>query len=478
MQFEIAGAKHVAKWEYIEMLYNLDSKGSINLCHKLTYVHAHLNLGMKMRVRLAAQVFSKSVAASIRTMVFLGLMPEESLQTATFCDVINDLFDVLNSVSHQGGLKAVVKQMFLEDRLVFLRQQMLFIESWIFCSRKQGRFKSLLFKQAWQISVSGIYNLLEQLMQHRGLKYVATRRFSQDPIENLFSVIRERNGHNAHPSFEEFHSALRSIACCRDLKEGLSHHTNCEKDGDEHALGFANLCVKSGTSDASPTENVPPYSSFSESTASLWDSSFAVWSNLFETSEQILETDLLTDSVTMESHTTTLDVSRDFLPLSTTEHECASYLAGYLGRKVFVPLHCDQCLSAAISATPIGIFIKEKQFEFAKKGLCYPTEQFVRVVGMMESVFKTVIQNVAHCEGVMQKVKEALRHSSVKLFDVLSDHNLNHQLLLMDQLETLFVRVRLHHYAKVNNNIFRQDCTRKATNKWMKLGVKHLRHEP
>ena len=74
---------------------------------------------------------------------------------------------------------------------------------------------------------------------------------------------------------------------------------------------------------------------------------------------------------------------------------------------------------------------------------------------MMESVFKTIIQNVAHCEGVMEKVKEAMRHSTVQLFDVLSDHNLNHQLLFMDQLETLFVRVRLHHYAKVKKNIFR-----------------------
>ncbi len=63
------------------------------------------------------------------------------------------------------------------------------------------------------------------------------------------------------------------------------------------------------------------------------------------------------------------------------------------------------------------------------------------------------------------------RSASVKLFDVLSDHDFSHQMILLDKIETLFVRVRLHHFANVQNAKFRQECCRKSNKKWQKLGV-------
>jgi hypothetical protein len=116
-------------------------------------------------------------------MVALGNMPSEALQTADFCVKVNDLFDVMNSVSQSGGLKAVTKRKFFDERIAFLESGLIFVKSWHFCSRRQGRFKDILFHHAWQISVSAIRNLLIELMQRRGLSYVATRRFCQDPVE-------------------------------------------------------------------------------------------------------------------------------------------------------------------------------------------------------------------------------------------------------------------------------------------------------
>ena len=50
-----------------------------------------------MRVRLAAQVLSHSVAAGIYTHVALNAMPETATYTAEFLDKLDGLFDCFNS---------------------------------------------------------------------------------------------------------------------------------------------------------------------------------------------------------------------------------------------------------------------------------------------------------------------------------------------------------------------------------------------
>ena len=158
-------------------------------------------------------------------------------------------------------------------------------------------------------------------------------------------------------------------------------------------------------------------------------------------------------------------------PLSATEQEAAAYIAGYLGRKVVWPNNCDACLSAVVSNSPVGLFIQEKQYQFIKKGLCYPTQHFASVVRHMESLFQKTIASDCHKRNIMDVMKVNIRAASLRLFDVLSDHDLGHQMHLLDKLETMFVRVRLHHFAKQMNAQFRQDCSRKANKKWQKLGV-------
>jgi hypothetical protein len=49
-----------------------------------------------MKVKLAVQVLSHSVAAGINTMVLLKKMPKEARQTADFIQKMDDMFDILN----------------------------------------------------------------------------------------------------------------------------------------------------------------------------------------------------------------------------------------------------------------------------------------------------------------------------------------------------------------------------------------------
>ena len=64
----------VMKWKYIVDYYERDSKQALKLAPKITDKHLNLPPFAGMRVRLAAQVFSHSVAAGTNTHVAFGAL--------------------------------------------------------------------------------------------------------------------------------------------------------------------------------------------------------------------------------------------------------------------------------------------------------------------------------------------------------------------------------------------------------------------
>jgi hypothetical protein len=63
---------------------------------KLTKFHICVRDFSKMKVKLATQTLSHSVAAGIRALVSLNVMSEEANETADFVENIDTLFDLLN----------------------------------------------------------------------------------------------------------------------------------------------------------------------------------------------------------------------------------------------------------------------------------------------------------------------------------------------------------------------------------------------
>ena len=83
------------KWEFIEKLYNYQSKCNIKLSNKLTKKHIYYKDNI-MKVKLAVQVLSNSVAKSLELLTnfndFYDVQP-----TVDFLIIINNIFDILNS---------------------------------------------------------------------------------------------------------------------------------------------------------------------------------------------------------------------------------------------------------------------------------------------------------------------------------------------------------------------------------------------
>ncbi|KAL0161347.1 hypothetical protein M9458_045072, partial [Cirrhinus mrigala] len=88
-------------WDILEDLYAYDSHQEIRLCCRLTKKHVHLPPFASMRVRLATQVLSHSVAVGIKTLTDIkgltGQHQQNYLAAARFCENFNGLFDCFNS---------------------------------------------------------------------------------------------------------------------------------------------------------------------------------------------------------------------------------------------------------------------------------------------------------------------------------------------------------------------------------------------
>ena len=70
---------------------------NIDIAGKLSEKHINLNSFARMKVNLAVQALSQSVASGIRCVVHLtGKLHQDSLHT-DFCEFFNNIFDIFNS---------------------------------------------------------------------------------------------------------------------------------------------------------------------------------------------------------------------------------------------------------------------------------------------------------------------------------------------------------------------------------------------
>lgn len=97
LQKNIHFDKHVAKWSDLQALYDLDgSNPDSKICKKLTENHIRPEGRLKMKVKLATQIFSRDVYAALTFAEKCGIMQcEGTRELVLFMD---QLFDSLNSV--------------------------------------------------------------------------------------------------------------------------------------------------------------------------------------------------------------------------------------------------------------------------------------------------------------------------------------------------------------------------------------------
>ena len=195
------------RWKHIADFYAADSKLPIKMAPKLTQKHIELPPFSPLRVKLATQVLSHSVAAGITTMVSLGALPKEAQPTADFAEKMVRLFNYFNSqtMSSAAPLRSAITAD--SDHIAFLTE----CRTWLL-TIKSGNGRKPPCLVGWQMAINCLLLLWLDLQEHHDFTCLLTNRLNQDCLENLFSVIRGKGGQRDNPDPVQFRTAFRQVS--------------------------------------------------------------------------------------------------------------------------------------------------------------------------------------------------------------------------------------------------------------------------
>ena len=236
VKFCYEGTTQKASWKHIEAFYEKDSKLNFRITPKLTPNHLYPSNFTKMKVRYASQIFSHSVAAALYTHVSLKSLPPEAASTADFLLVMDKLFDCLNSSSFSTS-KPLKKPIEAKTRHVeYLESMLCMFNNLVYLERRNevevdvtNRIKCI---SGWVITIEAFLQLWQTLQCTRNQKFLLTRRFNQDCLENFFGQIRQQNGNTDNPTCLQFGRTFKKLFYKSYLSDSNVNTGNCEIDFD------------------------------------------------------------------------------------------------------------------------------------------------------------------------------------------------------------------------------------------------------
>ena len=170
--------------DVIEM-YERDKRTALRRAPRLTQNHMAPDVSMKMRVSLAAQVFSHSTSAALTSME--NELPPTASNTAKLLKMFNQIFDFLNSTSltEIGSRRVALRQLWhtqREQAVAWINK----IESLSFIplhGKRRTVVRSMPFKKGWLISLQAIVSLIDDCFRTEEIFFVRTRLLNQDILE-------------------------------------------------------------------------------------------------------------------------------------------------------------------------------------------------------------------------------------------------------------------------------------------------------
>jgi hypothetical protein len=214
-------------FSHIANLFYSDQELALHSLPKLTLDHIVLTSYSKMKVKLATQVLSKSVAIALEESG-----DEEVLGTAKFCRMMNDFFDCTNVRSTTEYVRKrndLIKPYSSCDdsRLTWLKDVFLqYLDDWkrstltrpgVYSLDDRGKmFLSIQTYNGLKISVNSHVEAIKFLLS-QGFQYVLTERFMQDVLEDYFGHQRAKGGRSDNPTAQQFGYNDLTIASQRDI---------------------------------------------------------------------------------------------------------------------------------------------------------------------------------------------------------------------------------------------------------------------
>ncbi|KAH8033536.1 hypothetical protein HPB51_013613 [Rhipicephalus microplus] len=220
---------------YLRKLLDITEKqSSFKLVRNLTQKHVYPTNFEKLSVKRAVEVFSpqacirKGVTSALRYLLQYGRRFgifgfEDCLPTIELMEMIFKWFtihNIRNTTFHvvsrdQNRMPFSSPD---DDRLIWLEQEFLpFFAAWKAAAPHKRAFISLETYEALQLTTMSTVQCTQFLIRS-GFLYVLTAKFSSDPVEALFSTIRQLQGSNDQTDARAALSSLQKV-----LVMGMMH---------------------------------------------------------------------------------------------------------------------------------------------------------------------------------------------------------------------------------------------------------------
>lgn len=94
-----------------------------------------------------------------------------------------------------------------------------YLKAWEQHTKGGGGFLNNSTTAGLRVTISSTLDLLDYLTEKVGFKYLMTAKTSQDPLENLFGIIRQSSGSNDHPTPTQFLITVNCMSFYGSVKE-------------------------------------------------------------------------------------------------------------------------------------------------------------------------------------------------------------------------------------------------------------------
>ena len=411
-------------WKYIVELFKLQDDEGLHLGNKLKRAHIHF-YKQKMKVKLASQIFSDSVADAIEfCLKELKIKEfEGSESTIIFIRYVNRCFDLLNSRSIVApNYKKALCEKNIKKVQNYVTEAITYFKNLEFGNRKTGIM-------GWIIDLTNILKIFDLYVKNGSLSYVPTYKLSQDHLELFFGSIRSHLGHNDNPTVRQFRAAYKRLIIRAEIREN----------------GLGN-CV--------PLEEIPiltnnsPINELNISTPNICN-----FNDL---------NDIIFDEATI-----------DLNCLSNIASHVVVYIAGFVAFSLNKKLSCFKCKSCLFGQKSD---FKNTLIDYKTRGgLSYPSEDLVKVCKICEAIFrqhtnynkKNII--LILCNIVLKKIP--IGNIFVNLNEHMWDTSAlnNHFILLIKAIAEQYFTLRLKHSIKGLND--QNEYVRNSLNKLIHFKV-------
>ncbi|CAK1591825.1 unnamed protein product [Parnassius mnemosyne] len=352
----------VAKWSHIKEFYETDNTNpNFVFAPCLKQEHLNPNTKQKMKVKLAAQVLSHSVAAGMYAKISQGELSSEAVTTANVIANMDKLFDCVNACTPdlRRGKPYSTNMTNNTPHLTHFTLMKNFFKEMTFLGCKRAPPS----QEGWIWSINGIERIWRNLSsKHKSIKSLETRRLQQDPLENLFGCIRANCGCNSNPTAGQFVAGLKTAVLSNLSFIGTG---NCEEDQNQVILtNFKSLL-------SPPTDTHTAYAT------------------------------ILTDELE-ESVNSTFECS---LEESSGEIQACAYVCGFIVKNNLNK--CEICEKIFVSETQerSHTFINFKEYSDLKKSLKYASKNLINCIESSA----TMIYDFLEAEAYKKKLKGTIK---------------------------------------------------------------------